>query len=347
MADLVVRPLVAGEEELFDSMPDPLPQLRQVSYADGIAGGGYRPEHTWIALLAGRVVGRAAWLLPPGSVGDPWLERFELDPMSTVGADAVAGGVPTVAGGVLTLGDGVPTVGVAPGLSGGLCGASAEVGAALLSAAHEALGGPKLYYAALPAYWRRQPQVRAVAEVPMAAARLAGLVERSERLRFTWTGGPLPTPSGRLTFRPAIDSVEINSLLARIAEPEVLTGAETARSVAGVELARDPLAWLSGPAESWRVALEGGEPVGLAAAAPDACYPMIPYLGLLDDPARGGAARGGLVLGELLADVVAALAAGGAYEVVADVDAHRVAVVAELERTGFRRVRSRVLFAPA
>ncbi|MFV2104234.1 hypothetical protein [Micromonospora sp. LOL_024] len=71
MADLVIRSLVAGEEELFDSMPDPLQQLRQAGYADGTAGGGYRPEHTWVALLVGRVVGRAAWLLPPGSVGTP------------------------------------------------------------------------------------------------------------------------------------------------------------------------------------------------------------------------------------------------------------------------------------
>ena len=105
MTDLVIRPLVAGEENLFDSMPDPLPQLRQVGYADGIAGGGYRPETTWVALRSGRVVGRAAWVLPPGAVGAPWLERFDLD-------------------------------------------AEPEVGAALLHAAHEALGGPGLYYAA-------------------------------------------------------------------------------------------------------------------------------------------------------------------------------------------------------
>jgi hypothetical protein len=32
--------------------------------------------------------------------------------------------------------------------------------------------------------------------------------------------------------------------------------------------------------------------------------------------------------------------------VIADVDHHRVAVVAELERTGFRQLRARVTFAP-
>jgi hypothetical protein len=47
-----------------------------------------------------------------------------------------------------------------------------------------------------------------------------------------------------------------------------------------------------------------------------------------------------------VAEAVRALAAGGAREVIADVDAHRVAVLAELERTGFRQLRSRVVFEP-
>jgi hypothetical protein len=63
---------------------------------------------------------------------------------------------------------------------------------------------------------------------------------------------------------------------------------------------------------------------------------MIAYLGVLDPAARG----------ELLAEGVRVLADSGAREVVADVDAHRVAVVAELERTGFRQLRSKVVFAP-
>ncbi|AVT40601.1 acetyltransferase [Plantactinospora sp. BB1] len=294
MTDLVVRPLVAGEESLFDSMPDPLPQLRQVGYADGLAGGGYRPERTWVALRDGRVVGRAAWLLLPGAVGAPWLERFDL-------------------------------------------AAEPEVGAALLHAAHRALGGPLIYYAALPAHWRRRPEVLAVVEAPMAAARLAGLVEQGERLRCSWTGTPLPTPSGRYTFRPAADAAEIGALVARIVEPDVLTGREVARAVAGVDLATDPLAWLDSPAGNWRIALDGARPVGLVGTAGDACYPIIGYLGLLDEAVRG----------ELLAEAVRVLAEGGAREVIADVDAHRVRVLAELERTGFRQVRSRVVFVPA
>lgn len=293
MTDLVIRPLVAGEENLFDSMPDPLPQLRQVGYADGLAGGGYRPEHTWVALRSGRVVARAAWVQPPGAVGAPWLERFDLD-------------------------------------------AEPEVGADLLRAAHATLGGPTFYYAAMPAHWRRRPEVQAVMQAPMAAARLAGLVEQGERLRYTWIDTPLPVFSGRYAFRPAADKAEITALVARIADPDVLTGSETARAVKGVDLAADPLAWLSGPAEDWRIAELDGEPVGIAGTAGDACYPLLAYLGVFDKAVRG----------ELLAEAVRVLADGGAREVVADVDGHKVAVQADLERTGFRQLRARVIFAP-
>jgi hypothetical protein len=290
------RPLVAGEEALFDSMPDPLPQLRKVSYADGIAGGGYRPETTWVALRDGRVVGRAAWLRLPGATGEPWLERFDL-------------------------------------------AAEPETGATLLRAAFEALGGPKVYYAALPAHWRRRPEVLDVVRAPMAAARLAGLVERGERLRFSWAGTPLPADSGRYTFRPATDPAEIKAAVARIAAPEILTGAETARAVAEVDLATDPLAWLTGPPSDWILAHRAGEAekIGLAGTAGDACYPLLAYLGTLDAAARP----------ELLAAAVQLLAGAGAREVIADADAHRVDVVADLERTGFRQLRARVVFEPA
>jgi hypothetical protein len=290
MTDLVIRPLVAGEEALFTSMPDPLPEVPKTGYADGIARGGYRPERTWVALRGGRVVGRAAWVLPPGAVGRPWLEWFDLS-------------------------------------------AEPEVGAELLCAAHAALGGPTLYHAALPPNWRRESG----ATPAMVAARLAGLVEQSERLRFTWTGTPAAIPSGRYDFRSASDRTEIMTLVARIAAPQILTGTETARAVADIDLAIDPLAWLSGPPQTWRIALLDGEPVGLAAAAGDACYPMIAYLGLIDPDA----------LDALLADVVAVLLAGGAREMVADVDAHRTEVVAGLQRAGFRPVRARITFTPA
>jgi ribosomal protein S18 acetylase RimI-like enzyme len=64
MTDLVIRPIIAGEEQLFDSLPDPGLVGRAAfgeSYPDMAAAGQYRPEWTWVALCDDVVVARAAW----------------------------------------------------------------------------------------------------------------------------------------------------------------------------------------------------------------------------------------------------------------------------------------------
>ena len=64
MTDLVVRPLVAGEEELFLSLVEPaLVGVQSVGrdYRELTALRQYRPEWTWVALRGDRVVARAAW----------------------------------------------------------------------------------------------------------------------------------------------------------------------------------------------------------------------------------------------------------------------------------------------
>jgi RimJ/RimL family protein N-acetyltransferase len=68
MTDLVIRPLTAGEEDLFESLPDPgLVGFAAFgdTYAAMAAAGQYRPEWTWIALRDGVVVARAAWWAGP------------------------------------------------------------------------------------------------------------------------------------------------------------------------------------------------------------------------------------------------------------------------------------------
>jgi RimJ/RimL family protein N-acetyltransferase len=85
MTDLVIRPLVAGEEPLFDSLPDPALVGRGVfgeRYADGAARGEYRPEWTWVALRGEAVVARAAWWAGPGDAAPTaldWLDFTEPD----------------------------------------------------------------------------------------------------------------------------------------------------------------------------------------------------------------------------------------------------------------------------
>jgi RimJ/RimL family protein N-acetyltransferase len=68
MTDLVVRPLDAGEENLFTDLADPALvgiQSTGRDYRATLERGEYRPEWTWIAQRNGRVVARAAWWAGP------------------------------------------------------------------------------------------------------------------------------------------------------------------------------------------------------------------------------------------------------------------------------------------
>ncbi|MDG4793518.1 GNAT family N-acetyltransferase [Micromonospora sp. WMMD1082] len=68
MTDLVIRPLAAGEEDLFESLPDPgLVGFAAFgdTYTDMAAASQYRPEWTWVALRDNVVVARAAWWAGP------------------------------------------------------------------------------------------------------------------------------------------------------------------------------------------------------------------------------------------------------------------------------------------
>ncbi|MFC0032083.1 GNAT family N-acetyltransferase [Micromonospora chaiyaphumensis] len=76
MTDLVIRPLVAGEEHLFDSLPDPGLVGRAV-LGETYAAGGFRPEWTWVALRDGVVVARAAWWAGPDDPAPLALDWFD------------------------------------------------------------------------------------------------------------------------------------------------------------------------------------------------------------------------------------------------------------------------------
>jgi RimJ/RimL family protein N-acetyltransferase len=78
--DLVVRPLQAGEEELFLSFVDPgLVGVQSIGrdYRELVGLGQYRPEWTWVALRGGRVVGRGAWWGGPGDPAPQALDWFD------------------------------------------------------------------------------------------------------------------------------------------------------------------------------------------------------------------------------------------------------------------------------
>lgn len=88
MTGLVIRPLTAGEESLFESLAGP--ELVGVAafgdrYSDMAARGEYRPEWTWVALRDGTVVARAAWFGGPDDEAPVTLDWFDFtDPDAAV-----------------------------------------------------------------------------------------------------------------------------------------------------------------------------------------------------------------------------------------------------------------------
>jgi ribosomal protein S18 acetylase RimI-like enzyme len=80
MSGLVIRPLTAGEEPLFDSLADPAlvgPAAFGARYTDIVARGNYRPANTWVALRDRVVVARAAWWGRPDQPAPAVLDWFD------------------------------------------------------------------------------------------------------------------------------------------------------------------------------------------------------------------------------------------------------------------------------
>ncbi|WP_410593161.1 GNAT family N-acetyltransferase [Amycolatopsis sp. lyj-23] len=80
MTDLVVRPLEAGEEAVFTSLPDRGLVGRALlgdDFAEMAKQGEYRPEWTWVALRDDVVVARAAWWAKPGDETPVALDWFD------------------------------------------------------------------------------------------------------------------------------------------------------------------------------------------------------------------------------------------------------------------------------
>jgi ribosomal protein S18 acetylase RimI-like enzyme len=97
MTDLVVRPLVAGEEELFLSLVEPALvgiQSTGRDYRELTKLGQYRPEWTWVALRGERVVARAAWWAGPDDdkpIALDWLDFDDGESAAAVEILATAG----------------------------------------------------------------------------------------------------------------------------------------------------------------------------------------------------------------------------------------------------------------
>jgi hypothetical protein len=80
---LELRPLTAGEEDLFLSLTEPAlvgVQSTGRDYREFVTLGQYRPEWTWVALRDNRVVARAAWWSGPEDDAPMTLDWLDFAP---------------------------------------------------------------------------------------------------------------------------------------------------------------------------------------------------------------------------------------------------------------------------
>ncbi len=244
MTDLVIRPLAAGEESVFESLNDPGLVGFAASgerYSDRASLGQYRPEWTWVALRDGIVVARAAWWAGPQDTTPRALDWLDFtDPNAAVQLLRTA---PLRAGYELRLPPGwrdSPAVRQA---------AEDRISVAQLA-------GLTLLVERYRYQWTPQ----------------CGLPERPGRLEFR------PEPDDRViveVFRRAHHGTLDAHARRAIAE----SGLEAA---AQAEVAT--LRWMPSPRSWWRVAyVPGGDLVGLAAPCRNYSDPIIGYIAVVPE----------------------------------------------------------------
>lgn len=304
MPQLTIRPLKPGEADLFLSYAFPrvaeLWETRR-DYAGLLAKRQYRPEHSWVALENGVVVGRAAW----------WTGQEDAHPAALDWLEAMPG----------------PR--------------QVEIGSAILAVAHGTMrnedGRRPDYHLFMPPGWREVPHLREAGEARLAAARSGGLTPFVERFTYRWSAAKdgLPPRGTRLSYRGASDA-EIVSTLRRILEGTM--DAHDRRDIAKVGLDRaaevqlEGLKWFPSPREWWQLAYAPtGELAGAIFPARNYSMPTIGYIGVVPEQ------RGQRFAYELLVEMMwrlSELAPG--EEVGADTDFGNKPMAACFKRAGFR-----------
>jgi ribosomal protein S18 acetylase RimI-like enzyme len=304
MPRLTIRPLAAGETNLFLSYPFPrLPDVWETrrDYAALLAKQQYRPAHTWVAIEDGVVVARACW----------WCGLEDERPAALDWLEAMPG----------------PR--------------QVELGTALLLEAHKAMrnteGRRPDYHLFLPPGWRDNPMVRAWAEARLQTAQNAGLTLFVERHTYRWSAAKdgLPPRGSRLEYRQA-DDAQMLAALRRILSGTLdahdrHTIAESGLDRAA-ELQLEGLKWFPSPRDWWRLAYtEPGELVGVIVPGRNYSMPTICYIGVVPEQ------RGHGFVDELLAEMswmLSELAPG--EEVGADTDFSNAPMAAAFKRAGYR-----------
>jgi hypothetical protein len=302
VSDLRIRPLAAGEEDLFLTLPDPgLVGFAWAgrSYTGTAADNQYRPEWTWVAQRDGAVVARAAWWGGPQDSEPKTLDWLDFGTDVEAGA-ALLRAAPFRCEYCLLVRPGwrdVPDV-----------RAEAE---RRIAAAEKAGMRPlveRLRYVWTPA---------------------CGLPERPGRLSFR----TVPDDDAVLDVLRRID---VGTLDAHARRDIARLGPEAA---AREDLA--VLRWFPSPREWWRLAYAGagsatGSLVGITVPSRNYSMPVIGFVGVVPEQ------RGHRYAYDLLVEATHRLVAEGADRIGADTDTTNTPMAATFGRAGYPLVEERV-----
>ena len=296
---LTFRPITGPDElALFNQLPYELNHE-----LDGDLRDGHRqPGWLWVALRDGRLAARAGWWARPGHPVPNALDILDID--DSAGAAAI------------------------------------DAATALLTTAMAKLvpagEPPPDYIRFLAPDWREVPASRRAIEDRMTAAGRTGAQLLVERLRLEWRPGTkIPSPAGRLRFRPVKDPAELLMLMIGVldgtldAHDRDNLGRMSPKDVATQHYYGE-LARYTTPRSWWQIAeLPGGDPVGFVIPAHNGYNAIIAYLAVVPKH------RGNGYINEILAEGTRILAAQDVPLIRASTDLGNVPMARSFHRTGW------------
>jgi GNAT superfamily N-acetyltransferase len=300
-----IRPTTAADLDRVLACPvtEPAGLVPADRYRDELARHQYRPEWTWIAEDAGRILARAIWWGFGDSAYPLVLDCVYTDESRT---DRVALAAELIAAGQHALRP--PGGGIAP-----------------------------RYEIALPPGWRSDPGVVAAFGWRRDAAARAGLSGELERIRFEWTpDAGLPRSSGRLAFRPEPDDDVFRDVFRQIAvgSLDVITRREVAVLGADRQAREDMDIYLAMPGDRdwWRLAYTaaGGRLAGMILPNRNTYGAVVGYLGVVPG------LRGRGYINDLVAETTRFHAGRGEPRIAATTDTTNLPMAAAFERAGYR-----------
>ena len=286
---------IIGPDEL--GLFNSLPYVLNDEIGSDLAAGRRRPEWLWLAIRDDRVVARAGWWSRAGDEHPAVMDIFDIAGDADDAVRLLKRALPTV----------LPS------------GAT-----------------PPNFLLFLPADWRDHQDIRRRTDERMGALEQVGATLFVERLRLEWRPGtPIPTPSGRLSFRPVRSPGEVIELMTLVLDGTLDAHSRddltrmSARQVAQAQY-HDEFERYSSPRDWWRIAtLPDGEPVGFVIPAHNGYNPIIAYLGVL--PVH----RGHGYIHDVLAEGTRLLAAQNVPRIRAATDVSNVPMAAAFARAGY------------